>query len=169
MNIYLVSFPGVPYQLLVSTGGEKMASTSARVFVILYGGKSGDENSGKIWLDNGKFERNRTDIFNVEVATMLSPLSRIDIGHDNSGPGPGWFLDKVVVKCASAGMEQTFLCNKWLALSEADGIIERTLYETKSLRKEGKKSKLSAGYIYFFLFFSIFFLFFSIFFSIFSP
>ncbi len=30
---------------------------------------------------------------------MLSPLSRIDIGHDNSGPGAGWFLDRVSTCC----------------------------------------------------------------------
>lgn len=64
---------------------------------MLYGGKSGEENSGKIWLDNGKFDRGRTDIFNVEVAKTLSPLSKVEIGHDNSGPGPGWYLDRVCI------------------------------------------------------------------------
>ena len=79
----------------VVTGDVRSAGTSARVYVVLYGGKKGQENSGKIWLENGKFERGRTDIFTQEVASMLSPLSKIEVGHDNSGAGAGWFLEKV--------------------------------------------------------------------------
>lgn len=37
---------------------------------------------------------------------MLSPLDKVEIGHDNTGTGPGWFLDKVVVTCNATGMEQ---------------------------------------------------------------
>lgn len=77
------------------TSNISQAGTSARIFIILYGGKDGEENSGTIWLEGGKFERGRTDIFNIEVATKLSPIQKIDIGHDNSGAGPGWHLDKV--------------------------------------------------------------------------
>ncbi len=90
-----ILLPGIPYTIQVSTGDKANAETSAKVFVILYGGKNGEETSGKIWLPKGRFLKGRTDIFNVEVGQMLSPLSRIDIGHDNSGPGPGWYLDKV--------------------------------------------------------------------------
>ena len=86
---------GVPYILQVTTGDKDNAGTSARVFVILYGGPDGEKSSGKIWLNGGSFSRGRTDIFNVEVTEMLSPLSRIDIGHDNSGAGAGWHLDRV--------------------------------------------------------------------------
>lgn len=63
----------------------------------MYGGKGGTQTSGKIWLKDGKFERGRTDTINVEVAQMLSPLSKIDIGHDNSGSGPGWFCEQVCI------------------------------------------------------------------------
>jgi len=79
----------------VKTGDVPNAGTSAGVYTVLYGGKDGDRSSGKILLSDGKFERGRTDIFNFDVAEMLSPLSRIEIGHDNKGPGPGWFLDEV--------------------------------------------------------------------------
>ena len=79
----------------VKTGDVPNAGTSAGVYTVFYGGKDGNRSSGKILLSDGKFERGRTDIFNFDVAEMLSPLSRIDIGHDNKGPGPGWFLDEV--------------------------------------------------------------------------
>ena len=122
----------------------------------------------------------------MEVIDALMPLSKIDIGHDNSGAGPGWHLDRVnilaihertqvftstrqvlklivkipnsslhtwenvlnyyiykfeqvMINCPSAGMEQWFLCNKWLATGEGDGLIERELYEAVSMRKIRKK------------------------------
>ena len=123
----------------VTTGDKSGAATSASVYVILYGGKDGNQTSGKIWLHGGSFKRARTDVFNVEVAELLGRLSRIDIGHDNAGVGPGWYLDQVLVDCPSAGIEQVFCCDKWLALDEDDGAIERTLYEHSM--KQKKKSK----------------------------
>ena len=45
------------------------------------------------------------------------------------------------MKCPSAGVEQWFLCDKWLATDEGDGVIERTLYEAKDMRRDRKKSK----------------------------
>ena len=79
------------------TGNNHNAGTDAKVFIILYGGEDGNERSGKIWLqgEGDRFEQGQTDLFNIEVAQMLSPLSKIEIGHDNSGYKPGWFLDRV--------------------------------------------------------------------------
>lgn len=41
------------------------------------------------------------------------------------------------------GIEQTFLCSKWLDEKEGDGLIERELYEMVSLRQKRQKSKLN--------------------------
>ena len=98
-------------------------------------------DSGKIWLTSEKFQRGRTNIFNVNVQSMLSPLSSLEIGHDNSGLGPGWYLDQVIVYCPNTGMEQVFTCKKWLSRDEGDGLIQRTLYENTALRKKGDKSR----------------------------
>ncbi|XP_063957148.1 lipoxygenase homology domain-containing protein 1-like [Lytechinus pictus] len=131
---------GIPYEIRVTTSDKRQAGTDARVYIVMYGGKDGEETSGKIWLD-GNFDRGRTAICSAEIGSMLSPLSRIDVGHDNSGPGAGWHLDRVVIDCPAAGIEQTFLCNQWLADDEGDGRIERTLQETKSMRKtKGKRA-----------------------------
>ena len=77
----------------MKTGDLPSAGTSAGVYCVLYGGRGGERNSGKILL-NGKFQRGRTDNCNVEVLELLSPLSRLDIGHDNKGAAPGWFLEE---------------------------------------------------------------------------
>ena len=92
-------FPlGIPYHIHVTTADVRNASTNARVYVILHGGEDGENNSGKLWLQNEKkdnFERGRTDIFTVETTEMLSPLHHLTIGHDNSGLGAGWYCEKV--------------------------------------------------------------------------
>jgi len=85
---------GIPYAITVKTGDVSNAGTSASVYCVMYGGRGGDRSSGKIWLTNGKFQRGRTDLFNVEVLELLSPLSRLDVGHDNKGAGAGWFLEE---------------------------------------------------------------------------
>ena len=36
----------------------------------------------------------RKDSFKVICGTHLGRLTKIRIGHDNSGLGPGWFLNK---------------------------------------------------------------------------
>jgi len=51
--------------------------------------------SGQIFLPGGKFEKSSVDLCAIQAPDELSPLTALDIGHDNSGRGPGWFLDKV--------------------------------------------------------------------------
>jgi hypothetical protein len=60
----------------------------------------------------------------------LISLHRIDIWHDNSGVGPGWFLDKVVIK-SGKGEEWYFPCGKWLADDEDDKQIRREISAEK--------------------------------------
>ena len=82
----------------MTTGDVRNASTSANVFIVLYGGEDGEKNSGKLVLrneNNDNFKRDRTDIFQVETADCLSPLHHVTIGHDNTGLGAGWFCEKV--------------------------------------------------------------------------
>lgn len=40
------------------------------------------------------FAFSRKDSFKVLCGTYLGRLTKIRIGHDNSGLGPGWFLNK---------------------------------------------------------------------------
>ena len=48
-----------------------------------------------------------------------------------------------MVNCPSAGIEQWFICDKWLAVDEGDGLIERTLYESVGMRKKRQKCMMS--------------------------
>jgi hypothetical protein len=55
-------------------------------------------SSSQIFLSGGKFEKKSVDTFTIDAPDELSPLTALEIGHDNSGMGPGWYLDKVCLK-----------------------------------------------------------------------
>lgn len=57
--------------------------------------------------------RNRVDSCEIESASLLSPLEKIEIGHDNSGIAAGWYLDHVTVTCNSTGCQQVTLLNQF--------------------------------------------------------
>ncbi|XP_077943299.1 lipoxygenase homology domain-containing protein 1 [Gasterosteus aculeatus] len=129
---------GIVYNVRIVTGNVRGAGTNSKIHIVMHGSK-GLKNSGQVFLEGGQFERGLTDIFNVEIAALLSPLSRVTIGHDNDGVSAGWYCDKVVVFCPFTGIEQTFPCCKWLDEKEGDGLIERELYEMVSLRQKRQK------------------------------
>ncbi|XP_071394579.1 lipoxygenase homology domain-containing protein 1 [Centroberyx affinis] len=129
---------GIVYNVQIVTGNIRGAGTNSKIHIVMHGSK-GLKNSGKVFLEGGKFERALTDIFNVEIAALLSPLSRVTIGHDNGGVSAGWYCEKAVVYCPFTGIEQTFPCSKWLDEKEGDGLIERELYEMVSLRQKRQK------------------------------
>lgn len=147
------------------TGDVRGAGTNSKIHMVMHGSK-GLKNSGKVFLEGGAFERGLIDIFNVEICDLISPLSRITIGHDNGAVGAGWYCEKVpqaccghpigpryvshrpglshpqvVVYCPFTGIEQTFPCGMWLDEDEGDGLIERELYEMVSLRQKKQKSE----------------------------
>jgi len=111
------------YQVSVITGDRRGAGTDANVFIEVYGTKG---KSRKQLLDNAEnnFERKQTDVFSLKCATDLGEPTKIRIGHDNSGFGPGWYLDKVILKNMKTEQETFFLVGRWLAKDEGDGAIE---------------------------------------------
>ncbi|XP_030006124.1 lipoxygenase homology domain-containing protein 1 [Sphaeramia orbicularis] len=129
---------GIIYNVQVMTGNVRGAGTNSKIHFVMHGSK-GSKNSGKVFLEGGAFERGLIDIFNVEICELISPLSRVTIGHDNGAVGAGWYCEKVVVYCPFTGIEQTFPCGMWLDEDEGDGLIERELYEMVSLRQKKQK------------------------------
>ncbi|KAI3380663.1 hypothetical protein SNEBB_002301 [Seison nebaliae] len=126
----------IPYEVSVKTGNLLNAGTSAKVWITLYGidYESGEEiNSGKIWID-ASFPKGRTTNFTVDSIKIMSPITSVEIGHDNSGSGPGWYVDEVTTFTSINGFQQTFDCMKWLSVDEDDGRVERRLKENRSKR-----------------------------------
>jgi hypothetical protein len=57
-------------------------------------GSKGASGKRKLATSRNNFERNAYDIFFVEMPD-LGKLTAVHIGHDNSGMGAAWHLDKV--------------------------------------------------------------------------
>ncbi|XP_042603774.1 lipoxygenase homology domain-containing protein 1-like [Cyprinus carpio] len=128
----------IVYNVQVMTGDIRGAGTNSKIHFVMHGHK-GIKNSGKVFLEGGTFERAQIDIFNVELLELLSPLSRVTIGHDNAGISCGWYCEKVTVYCPFTGLEQVFPCGRWLDEDEGDGLVERELHEMVSLRQKKQK------------------------------
>ncbi|XP_044174758.1 uncharacterized protein LOC114975839 isoform X5 [Acropora millepora] len=114
------------YQVHVYTGDKWGAGTDANVLITIFGE---DGDSGEKKLDNNKnnFESGQKDSFSVSCGAYLGRLSKIRIGHDNTGFGAAWFLDKVTVEDSKTGEEVTFSCQRWFSTSDGDGKISREL------------------------------------------
>lgn len=55
----------------------------------------------------------QVDEFLIE-AVSLKKLDKVRVGHDSTGPGSGWFLDKVVIKDPEESTkEYVFPCNRF--------------------------------------------------------
>lgn len=76
------------YSVTVTTGHKRGAGTDANVFLEVYGanGSTGKRPLRKSSTHRNKFEKGNDDVFVIE-ACDLGRLSRIKIGHDNSGFG----------------------------------------------------------------------------------
>lgn len=57
----------------------------------------------------------------------VGTINKIDIGHNNEGPGPSWFLDRVIIEDVKRKQIYEFPCNRWLAKDEGDHKIARFL------------------------------------------
>jgi hypothetical protein len=113
------------YQVRTVTGSKMGAGTDANVYITIFGANG---NTGRRSLSGRMmncFERNQTDEFPLLVEDDLGELSKVIIGHDNSGPGPAWYLDEVIIN--EGARSWRFPCNKWLDATEGDHKIEREL------------------------------------------
>jgi len=119
------------HKVHIHTGDKLNSGTDANVWIQLFDEKGKD--SGRIELP-GKYEKNDVDTISLELTDNYSPMKYIYIGHDNSGRGPGWYLDQVVIHSTSSGIEQTFDCADWLEQTKTNS-SQRKLTENKSKRR----------------------------------
>ncbi|XP_069127319.1 uncharacterized protein [Argopecten irradians] len=145
------------YEVTVHTGSLWNAGTDANVYMTIYGDR-GDTGVRQLFSEakSSVFQQGQEDRFTVE-AVSLGRLKRVIIGHDGTGAGNGWFLEKVVIRepNSRAPDDYVFYCGKWLDEGEDDGKIVRELkvqeeymddilekrnweYEMWKFQKEGK-------------------------------
>ncbi|XP_062602879.1 uncharacterized protein LOC134264616, partial [Saccostrea cucullata] len=117
------------YLLSVYTGMRKGAGTLSNVNFVI----SGDEaDTGIRSLSDGVrkgFETASVNKYVMGNSESLGNLTHIRIWHDNSGPKGrrSWYLNRIVVDDLRTQERYIFLCDKWLAIDEEDGMIDRIL------------------------------------------
>ncbi|KAF5404278.1 hypothetical protein PHET_02377 [Paragonimus heterotremus] len=129
------------FVIRIHTGKDMCAGTDAKVHIELFGEKestgiiplktSRDESGSK---KANKFEAGSMDIFTVK-AIDIGPLQKIHIGHDCSGAGPSWKLDRVEIDAPKLNLGWTFLCDQWITPIGHAKYAEVELYPKPELTK----------------------------------
>lgn len=120
-------YPLTSYTIEVHTGNVRGAGTCANVFVILTGSKA---TSGKTLIKPEQRENfDRGSVVTTQIECVdVGRLRSLTVEHDNSGFGPDWFLDRIVVfRSEKPGKKAHFQCRQWLSRMEGDGAIRRVL------------------------------------------
>ncbi|XP_022082101.1 polycystic kidney disease protein 1-like 1 [Acanthaster planci] len=115
------------YEITVETGMRAGAGTTARVSMVLHGNEAHSETKELICKGRPIFEKNSRDRFIVSVPESLGNLRRLHVWHNNAGHSPSWFLSRVAVRDLLTGRKWYFICERWFAVEEDDGRIERDL------------------------------------------
>ncbi|XP_007487288.3 oxygen-regulated protein 1 [Monodelphis domestica] len=127
---YKKPLPLVIYEIHVYTGSKLGAETDSNVLINLIGtrGDSGKRRLHKSMNNQVKFQQGQVDIFVIK-SVSLGELKKVLISHDGTGPGNGWFLEKIIIKFKEDKEDQEVLfpCDRWLDEYQEDGKTEREL------------------------------------------
>lgn len=117
------------YEIMVVTGMRKDAGTTSKAHFILSG--EYDETEVRTLSDDKRkiLQRGSEDGFLMAVPRPLGALSYARIWHDNSGKGKfgSWYLKHFLVRDVQTGQKFHFVVNRWFAVEEDDGQIDRII------------------------------------------
>ncbi|XP_077979562.1 polycystin-1-like [Glandiceps talaboti] len=131
------------YEITIFTGVRNNASTSAKVSIIMTGDKAETEPRPLVDDKRKIFERGSVDSFIMAVPEPLGNLIHVRLWHDNGGKYPSWFLNRVSVKDLQTDNMFYFMLDRWLAVEEDDGQIERVIPVA------GKSELTSFGHLFY--------------------
>nr|XP_033806805.1 polycystic kidney disease and receptor for egg jelly-related protein [Geotrypetes seraphini] len=119
-------FDKVCYLVTVYTGSRFGAGTTADIFIKLIG--TTGESQVHLMKASGhqSFLRGALDTFLLTTKYQLGDIYLISIWHNNGGGSPGWFLSRIKVEHIYSKKTWYFMCRKWFAIDEGDGLINRT-------------------------------------------
>jgi PLAT/LH2 domain len=106
------SLPNANYELAIHTGDVHMGGTDSNVTFTVTGSAGSIVKVIDTSLD-GRVERN--DWNYVTIPSLdLGNLISITVQRDNSGNGPDWFLDRIVVASFRYGVSKQATFNRWI-------------------------------------------------------
>ncbi|CAH1237995.1 PKD1L3 [Branchiostoma lanceolatum] len=115
------------YVITVYTGFRGNAGTTAEVTLVLYGSQY--ESPPFTLRDDNRclYEQGSVDSFLLSTEEPLGVLTHMRVWHNNAGFSPSWYLSQIVVVNRGTNAPDFFLCNRWFAVDEDDGKIERAI------------------------------------------
>ncbi len=105
------------YKVIIKTGGIKDAGTRARVYCVIKGerGSTGHVDLIQSNSSNVPFQMGGSDSFDIITDFNLGELQSLEIGHDNSGKNPEWFVESISVIDDAINSKWTFMAFRWLS------------------------------------------------------
>jgi hypothetical protein len=111
------------YRIQIETGNEELAGTDAKISIKLFGSEgtspwyeiySAPQPPSGITIEHlGTFEKGDTD--NIYINSLdLGEVFQIQIKHDNSGLGPGWYISEIWVEDLETNATWHSRPNTWL-------------------------------------------------------
>ncbi|XP_068716630.1 polycystin-1-like protein 2 [Montipora capricornis] len=125
------------YEVIISTGMRRHAGTTANVAMTMTGERG---ESHAFLLKNSHcatLARGSVNTVLVTTSETLGELSYIRVWHDNFGDDPAWYLKQLCIREIATDRVWHFVCERWLAIDEGDGLIDRIL--TVTSHKEMKE------------------------------
>lgn len=119
----------VEYQVKIKTGTKSGAGTDADVKISLAGTLHPTLKLYNKVLDGhgDDFESGDEDTYIISFDEDLGDLLEAKLEHDNSGSGPGWYVETVKVRKTGTSEWVPFSFNRWLATDEGSGVLEWSL------------------------------------------
>src|SRR5665648_509491 len=122
------------YELKITTGNVDRGGTDARLDVTLYGDQGSkvfsiytNPEPPRPALYIGTFEKENTDYIYVP-SLDLGEINQIRIINDNSGDGPGWYVNNIEIKDIKTNKTWSYLPNVWISEDEQ---LDRTFTLTQ--------------------------------------
>lgn len=115
---------------MVFTGFNSSAGTTADVSIVLTG--KHEQTQSRLLRDveptRTKFQQGNIDHFMLTVPRPLGKIQSVRIWHNNAGADPSWLLARILIRDLQTDKTVWFVCDRWLAVEEDDGQIDRTLH-----------------------------------------
>lgn len=135
------------YEVIISTGMRRHAGTTANVAMTMTGER---RESHAFLLKNSHattLDRSSVNSFLVTTSETLGELSYIRVWHDNFGNDPAWYVKQISIREIATDGVWHFVCERWLAVDEGDGMIDRIFPVTSSQEmKEFRRLFLTKTY-----------------------
>ena len=118
----------ISYAVRVRTGNQPAAGTAAKVFLTMLGTK-GTSREFRLNTKENDFKIGKEDLFRIDMKKDedIGDLTQVRIRHNNAWLMAGWYLREIHIEDIATGKSWLFPCDRWLAKSEDDGSIDRTL------------------------------------------